>query len=183
VLDDDVNNNEQNDSTNYLHLTVTIKDDKLLKEQFLHGFTMEDNSRLKADFDFAKKETDLSFYSSFMAINNVRFKNNRLTIKNNNDKLSLQFKVAHLILKDSTSDDKERVGMDSLTINASALQNMLDFGVTWKNTDTTHLDKGNIKGYLFQQDSLTELTFDRAKVYIADTLWSLDQNNKIVLSG
>ncbi len=182
VIDDHVENNTPGDSVNYLHLTASIKDDKLLKEQFLHGLTMEENSRLKADIDFAKKETNLSFNASFMAINNVRLKNNTLTIKNNNDKLSLKLKVAHLILKDSTSDDKERVGMDSLTINASALQNMLDFGIAWKNSDTTHLDKGNIKGYLFQQDSLTELTFDQAKVYIADTLWSLDQNNKIVFN-
>ena len=182
VIDDDVKSNQRSDSINYLHVTALIKDDKLLKEQFLHGFTMENNSRLKADIDFTKKETNLSFNSSFMAINNVRLKNSTLTIKNNNDKLSLQLKVAHLILKDSTNDDKERVGMDSLTINASALQNMLDFGVAWKNTDTTHLDKGNIKGYLFLQDSLTELTFDQAKVYIADTLWSLDQNNKIIFN-
>ncbi len=180
VINDDIN--ESSDSTNYLHLTVNIKNDKLLKEQFLHGFTMENNSHLKADIDFARKKTNLTFKSSFMAINNVRFKNNTLTIKNNSDKLSLQFEVAHLILKDRTGNDKERVGMDSLTIKASALQNMLDFGVVWKNIDTTHLDKGNIKGYFFQQDSLSELTFDQAKVYISDTLWSLDQNNKIVFN-
>ena len=178
VIDDDVEGGS--DSVNYMHISATVKNDELLKEQFLHGFTMENNSRLKADFDFVRNKTDLSFESSFMAMNGVRFKNNNLSIKSIDDKLTMRFDVDHLILKDSTDSDKERVGMDSLVIKVSALQNMLDFGLDWKNNDTSHLDKGSIKGYLYRRDSTSELIFDKVSVYIADTLWSLDRNNKIL---
>ncbi len=178
VIDDNINGH--NDSVNYMHVQATVKNDKLFKEQFLHGFTMEDNSNLKADIDFSKKKVNLLFSSAFMAWQNIRIKNSSLSVKTADNRLKLQLDAGHLVLKDSTRDDKQRVGMDSLVIRASALQNMLDFGMDWHNTDTTHLDNGSIKGYFFQQDSVNELTFDKAKVYIADTLWSLDKNNKIL---
>ncbi len=171
---------KSNDSINYLHLTATIKNDKLLKDRFLKGFTLENNSNLSADVNFVNNKVDLNFTSAFMAYQNIRFKNNNLSVKTSGDKLIMQMDVSHLILKDSTHSDKERVVMDSVVLNASAMDNMLDFGLNWNNTDTTHLDNGSIKGYFYQQDSLSELTFDKAKVYIADTLWSLDQNNKII---
>lgn len=178
VVDDNVETKP--DSINNLHLIATIKDGKLFQDQFLQSFTIEDKSRLKADIDFAGKNANLLFSSPFMAFKGVRLKNNELSVKTIDNKLTMQFNVGHLIIKDTTHNDMERVGLDSLQLSASALQNMLDFGIEWKNTDTTHLDKGSIRGYFYQQDSVSELTFDKSEVYIADTLWSLDQNNKIL---
>ena len=176
-------NSTNSDSVNYIRMDVTLKDDQLFKEQFLHGFTMEDSTHLFADVNFKTNKADIKFSTPFMAINNIRFKNNNLSIKSINDKLALNFNVEHLILKDTTENDNERVGFDSLAINASAIENILDFNLAWKNNDTTHKDMGTVKGYFYKRDKQSELTFDNVKVYIADTLWTIDKNNSIVINS
>lgn len=177
------NNYTNSDSVNYIRMDFILKNDKLFKEQFLHGFTMEDSTHLFADVNFKTNKADIKFSSPFMAIDNVRFKNNNLSIKSIDDKLALNFNAEHVILKDTTDNDNERVGFDSLAINASAIENILDFNLEWKNSDTTHKDMGFVKGYFYKKDKQSQLTFDNVKVYIADTLWTIDKNNSIVFNN
>ncbi len=172
--------NLSSDSTNSLYLTANIKNDKLFEEQFLPGFTIENGSRLSAALNFKNNTVSAKFTSPFMAYKSVRFKNNTVSVKTRQGKLLVNAGFDHVVLKDSTADDPQQIGMDNFTINSSVYQNVIDFGIFWNNNDTTHKDLGKIRGYLYQKDDQTELIFDNVKVYVQDTLWSIDKNNSII---
>jgi len=176
----DENNSAHADTSGFIHLSATIKDDKLFEDQFFHGLTIENGSRFSTTLNFNDNRVSAKFTSPFMAYGNVRFKNNNILVKTRNGKLLLNAQVDHVILKDSTASDPQRIGMDNFTIYSSVFKNMLDFGINWHNNDTIKKDFGQIRGYFYQNDDKRELTFDNVKVYIQDTLWSLDKNNSII---
>ena len=179
-FDDKINKNDT--TPNNFHLEATLKDDKLFKEQFLSGLTLENGTHLVADIDFAKNKSDINFTSDFIAMNDIRFKGNTLTITSNNEKLLLNAEVNHVILKDSTDSDKKVVGIDNFSVNTSTMQNMIDFKLNWLNNDTTKNNKGIIKGYFYKTDAQSELTLDNVNISIEDTLWTIDKENKIVFN-
>ena len=168
------------EDNNYFNLDVTLKDDKLISEQFLSGFTIENGTHLSANVDFNTYKSDVEVTSPFMAFNDIRFKENKLSVQSDKEKMAMSLNVSHIILKDSTAEDKQVVGMDNFAVNASAMKNMVDFKVKWLNDDTTKKDSGNIKGYFYKTDNKSELTFDNAMVYVGDTLWTIDKDNQIL---
>ncbi len=171
---------EEND---FFNLELTLKDDKLIKEQFLSGFTMENGTHLLADVDFNSYKSNIEVRSPFMAYNDIRFKENRLSVQSNKEKLTLNLGINHIILKDSTEDDKQVVSMDNFLVDASAMKNMVDFKIKWLDDDTTKKDSGDLKGYFYKMDNKSELTLDNASVYIGDTLWTLDKNNQVLFDS
>ena len=167
------------DSSDNFKLKATLKDGRLIQEQFLSGFTLENGTHLSSAIDFNTKKVNVLVTSPFMAYDDIRLKDNNFKILSIDNKLVLKADVNHIILKDSTSEDKQIISMDHFEINASAASNMIDFKVKWKNNDSLKKNSADIRGYFYKTDIRSELTLDNVKVNINDTLWTLDKNNRI----
>ncbi len=164
-----------------LNLSVKIKDDKLLSEQFLGNTRIAPNSTLSAHLNFKKDSLSLLFNSQLIKNSEIRFTNNSLNVQSQADKLKANFASDFLILKDSTEADPSKIGMENFNVSTSITKNLVGFLIHWDNvSDTTSKNSGKIQGYFFKKDETASLVFDDVLVYTYDSVWTINKNNKIV---
>ena len=178
-----VDNSVKKDSSlnHNLNLSINLKNDKLISEQFLKGTRIAPDTKLYAYVNFKKDSLSLLLNSHLIKYKSIRLKNNTLKINGYNNKLTANLLSGILILKDSTESDPDKIGLENFNINTSVTKNLIGFLVNWKNiSDTTTKNRGKIQGYFLKNDNRASLIFDDVLVYTYDTVWTIDKNNKII---
>jgi hypothetical protein len=179
IIDDSNDTAINNENIN---LTLNIKNDKMLSEQFMYGFRVANDSKITAKIDYKNDSVDINFYSSLLKFKNIKADNTELNVNTFDNKLNIKFAADYLILKDSTESNPSKTGMENFNFNISAIQNILDFKLNWLNTDDTiHKNSGKVQGYYYKKESLNEITFDDVNIYTFDSLWTINKNNKIII--
>ena len=174
----------QNIQSENIHVSLQVKDDRLLSEQFLEGTRIAPKTVIDGFIDFKTDSSNIVLKSPMIKKNDLRFKNDTLSIRTFDQTLFVDLHTQALILKDSTSSDPSKIGLEQFKLAASIAHGVLGFKINWNNlSDTTTINKGKIQGYYFQKDDNKTISFDDVAIYTNDTLWTIDKNNKIVLDS
>ncbi len=166
-----------NDSIQF-HLL--LKKPEFIGEHFIYGLNISPLTSFNALLDL--KNNSLTAHGDVRKIifNNTESLDNKLDIRTKNHRLQMSYNIQHLILKDSTATDKSVFGLDSLQFNLGARNDSLDFGFFWHNTDSTWVNKGLLEGFYIDNRKMRQFNISRSEVYINDTLWQVNPQNKIV---
>ena len=163
------------------NISANLKDNRLLSDQFLNGVRISPESKLKAYVSFKNDSVNFTFNSNLIKSNDIRFKDNLLSVNTRDNKLLIDLNTKDIILKDSTEDDPTKMGVENFNLQTSIADNLIGFIANWTNTfDTLSENSGKIQGYLYKQDDILTLSFDDVLVYTNDTLWTINKNNKVV---
>ena len=163
----------------HIHLRLDLYRPKIIGEHFIRGLSISPGSWLTADFNFRQHRITADAYSKKLQYQGIDFKGNRLKIKTDSEKLSMQYQLAHLILKDSTENDKSVFGLDSIKLALGMRNDSLTMGLRWHNSDSSMMNSGDIAGVYVKKHGAEAMKIVRSRVVVNDSLWHLDNRNSI----
>jgi len=164
----------------YINVEATVKKPAMLEDLFYEGITLAPNTSFRGNISLLHDSVYLQAYSPLIEFQGIKVDSNVLVIKNKNNKLFAQFSTPHIILKDSTHEDRTVFGLDAMSMNARVGKDSIIYGVYWNNRDTLLRNTGVIEGYAATYADTTVFNIGKTIVYINDSVWSIDTNNLVV---
>lgn len=164
----------------YANLNIEIKKSNLLEEQFIAGVELFPPFSVESSFDFTDSKMEVGMNHEKLGFRGVTFNENALKLFTENDRVNLDFTSNYVIVKDTTEDDKTMLGIDDFHISGNAGFDLFNYGLYWKNSDTTVKNSGEIEGYVQTDEESTRMKLSNAYVYLNDTLWTIDKDNLVV---
>lgn len=153
---------------------------ELIGEQFIRGLSISPDAFFEASVNFRNPSVFARAYASNISYQGIDMKDNRFLAQSQNKTLDVNYHIQHLILKDSTQNDKSVFGMDSLAMKVRMESDTLNFGMNWDNLKNQWKNQGLVAGYYVQGDSMDLLRIQQSKVYVNDTLWHMDSRNRMI---
>ncbi len=166
-----------------IRINLLLKKPEFIGEHFVYGLNISPNTSLTALFDLKNNTLTANAYAKKLIFNKTRALDSKLTVRTKDNRLFMDFGIRHLILKDSTANDKTVFGLDSLQLELGARNDSLDFGLFWHNADSVWVNKGLVKGLFINNRSVQQFNISQSHVYINDTLWQVNPENKIIHSN
>ncbi|MBN2614650.1 MAG: translocation/assembly module TamB domain-containing protein [Bacteroidales bacterium] len=166
--------------SNNLLFKLRLLKPELIGEQFVPGLSISRDAFFEASMNFRHPSVFARAYASDISYQGIDMKDNRFQVRSQNKALNVEYRIRHLILKDSTHTDKSVFGMDSLAMNMRMDSDTLNFGMNWKNLKSQWRNTGRVDGYYVQGDSTDLLRISKSKVYVNDTLWHMDPRNRMI---
>jgi len=166
-------------SGEYADLNFDLKQDDLLEEQFLPGFSVTGVLPVKARFDFDQNRLEATSDIEEITYQGIEFRKNKVLINTDQGRLSMKYNNVSTILHDSTSKDKQVFGIDNFSADMDAGNDSLNYGISWKNNDTLMKNSADIKGSYVLRDDLSVFRIRKMDMVINDTVWGIDPKNRI----
>jgi len=166
-----------------LQVNLLLKKPEFIGEHFVYGLNISPNTSFTALLNLKTHTLTASGKAKKIIFNNTEALDNRLEISTKNHRLQMSYGIRHLILKDSTATDKTVFGLDSLRLKLGARNDSLNYRLFWHNTDSVWINKGLVEGFYIDNRNVQQFNVSRSKVYINDTLWQVDPQNKIIHSN
>ncbi len=163
-----------------IRFTLLLKKPEFIGEHFIYGLNISPGTRLSASLGLKNNTLFLDGFARKLVYEGIEARDNQLSIKTKDHFLQVNYDIAHLILRDSTSTDKTVFGLDSLRMKTAMGKDSLRFGIFWHNNDTTWRNKGILEGYYAQQKENKKFHISRSDIYVNDTLWKIDPQNEII---
>jgi len=160
-------------------LNFEIKDGKLIHDQLVKGLEFDKGSKGEIHLDFEKNTVDMNITSDKIDYYGIGLFGNTISAHTSDSSINVNYSLKSIILKDSTTKDKTVLGLDDFNYKADIANGIMDFNISWLNTDSSSLDKGLITGSL-SHDSLAEtLNIDDLDIFINGTKWIMDTLGQI----
>ena len=171
------------DKKDSIRVYLLLKQPEFIGEHFVYGLNISPNTSLSALFNPGNHTLSANGNATKIIYNNTEALNNKLIIETTGNRLQMGYSIKHLILKDSTAEDKTVFGLDSLRMKLSVHNDSLDYGFFWHNTDSVWKNQGILGGTYYNNRKVQQFNISKSKVYINDTLWQVDPENKIIHSN
>lgn len=165
-----------------VRFTLLLKKPEFLGEHFIYDLNISPDTRLTAFFNLKNNTLEANGYARKFIYHGIKSIDNNLRIMTVNHKLKIAYDIRHLILRDSTATDKTVFGLDNLRLKLGLRNDSLAYGIFWNNPDTVWVNKGLLKGYYIDDRTKQQFNISRSKVYVNDTLWHINPQNKIIHS-
>jgi hypothetical protein len=166
-----------------IQISFLLKKPEFIGEHFVYGLNISPNTSFTALLNLKNHTLSANGNAKKIIFNNMEALDNRLEISTKNRHLQMDYGIRHLILKDSTATDKTVFGLDSLRLRLGARNDSLDYRLFWHNADSVWINKGLVEGFYIDNRKVQQFNVSRSKVYINDTLWQVDPENKIIHSN
>ena len=164
----------------YAIADIHLKKDNLIADQFVPGLHISDAEPFRMDFNFDENSVSSEINIRNIDFKGIEFRNNTFNINTANGRFILQYANQTTVLHDSTADNKQVFGMDSLSVKLDAGADSLDFGLFWNN-DTLPKNSCDLKGYYALKNEKSVFRISNMELIINDTIWRIDQDNRIVI--
>lgn len=169
----------KNKQTRDINLRLELYRPEIIGEHFVRGLSISPNTWFSGHFNFLQDSLKADAYSKKLQYHGIDFKENHLHLRTDLAKLSLKYQFLHLILKDSTPEDKSVFGLDSVQLAMGMRNDSLDVGLRWNNQDSTLQNSGDLRGFYVKNKRSEKMRITRSDVIINDSLWQLDPRNSI----
>ncbi len=166
-----------------VQVSLLLKKPEFIGEHFVYGLNISPNTSFSALFDLKNRTLTADGNAKKIIFNKTEALGSRLKIRTKGNKLHMSYRIRHLILKDSTANDKTVFGLDSLQLKLGVRNDSLTYSLYWHNPDSIWVNKGIIKGFYIDNRKLQQFNISKSQVYINDTLWQVNPENKIVHSN
>ncbi len=170
-------------SNDTVQIKLLLKKPEFIGEHFIYGLNISPNTSLTALFDLKNKTLTADGNSRKLIYKGAKALDNILQIRTKNNQLQMSFGIQRFILRDSTATDKTVFGLDSLRLKVKVRNDSLAYGLYWHNPDSLWINKGILEGFYINNRNIQQFNISRSQVYINDTLWQINPENKIVHSN
>ena len=167
-------------SNDTVQIKLLLKKPEFIGEHFIYGLNISPNTTFTALFNLKNNTFTADGNSRRLIYKGVKALDNTLKIRTKNNQIQMSFGIRHLILRDSTATDKTVFGLDSLRLKVKVRNDSLAYGLYWHNPDSLWINKGILEGFYINNRSLQQFNISKSQVYINDTLWQVNPENKIV---
>lgn len=167
----------------YVDIDVNIRKPKIFSEQFLSGVSISPNTRLHSKLGFSNNDIQVNFLSDKIQYSSFLLDSSSVELNNLNDSLMLEFAIANVILKDSTSEDTLVFGLDDFSLSSKIYNDSIIYGINWDNRNQKLRNSGLLEGYIAKSMDSTIFSIGKASVFINNMKWRIDTNNFVVFSN
>ena len=164
-----------------INFKILLKDPSIIGEQFVNGLEISNGTSLKAEIDFKNASVSFDGNSDLVKYEGIDFRKPALNSHKEKNGLKINLSADNIILKDSTGSDKTVFGLDQFVITTALFQDSIRYSVNWNNADTVRKNWGDIKGKYLVSDNNSLFKIDYTKVFINDTLWTVDSGNQFII--
>lgn len=156
---------------------IQVKNTKVLMLAFMPELQIATPSHLKGKYDEIKNDFVLN--ASFPSVTIHEYKFNKCNINASSDgesRFSAGLDCQRLALSDS-------IWIENISISSSAALDTMNFKLNWHN-NTVQNYLGNIPGYIsFTEKPKIKIKFLPTELIIADSSWTIDGSNEIVMDS
>ena len=161
-------------------ISLELLKPSIVSDQFLHGLQISPNTGFNAKFNFENNTIQANGFAKLLKYNGVDFMDDTFNVQTVMGALQLSNHIRHLILKDSTKNDKSVFGMDSLVTKLKLRNDSLGFGLFWNNKGSQVKNTGDIEGLYVKNKNIQRLSISKSDVYINDAHWKIQPENAMV---
>jgi len=166
-----------------VQINLLLKKPEFIGEHFVYGLNISPNTSFSALFDLKNRTLTADGNAKKIIFNKTEALDSRLKIRTKDNQLQMSYGIRHLILKDSTANDKTVFGLDSLKLKLGVRNDSLTYNIFWHNPDSVWINKGILEGLYINNRNIQQFNISKSQVYINDTLWQVNPENKIVHSN
>ncbi len=164
-----------------LDFNLLLKDPSIIGEQFVTGLKVSEGATLKGKINIKNGDVSINGNSELIKFEGVDFRNLTINSGKENNGLKIYLSADDIVLKDSTENDKTVFGLDDFKIETAIFQDSTHYSIYWNNADTVKKNWGDIKGDYLVNNENSVFKIGYAKVFINDTLWTVDPKNRFVV--
>lgn len=167
---------ENYNSSNKFRLMFKVFNYDIIHELFTPNFNLSKNSRFSGRFDDYTQSYLFQFYTDSMEINKRKIEGLKIYSKNKTENLQLNAKCKFIQLFDT-------VGLNNIKLQAKIDSNIIDYKIGYKNINEFD-NYGDLDGSIDLNDpNKFKTNFAKAKFVYRDTVWNINPNNSIEVSG
>jgi hypothetical protein len=158
-------------------LHIEIKDGTIINKQLIKGLDISYGSVLNGYSDFENDILSLNATSDEIKLFGMGLNNNTISASANSKDLNFEYYVNTLVFKDSTEADKTVLGLDSVSLIANVSDNILNYGIKWRNNDTVLVNYADIHGIIMHDSIFEFLKVDKSDLVVNNVDWAIDTSN------
>lgn len=164
-----------------LNFSFEIKETADLTEIFVPGLILEEETIINGSFNSSTPKLEITALFPEVYYMGIRGDTMKFQANANMDKISLDLKSNRLVIKESDKEDTLRLGLDKFGFGMDLDNDSLFFRLGWNDLSPQNHNKANIKGYYTNIDSIGNIFhISNADVVINDSVWRIDERNRIV---
>lgn len=155
---------------------VQLKSTDVVTRAFIPGVEIATPASMSGKYN--EETNDFSFSGDFpsVSIEKNKFQNCSIVASSEGNQLSLQTNCQRLALSDS-------VWIENISIASSVVNDTMNFKLNWHN-NTVQQYSGNIPGYIaFNEKPKIKIKFLPSVITIADSSWTIDAGNEVVIDS
>ena len=155
--------------------TIRLKNTSLLSDLFIPELKIDEGAKITGGY--SSKINYLFCFGEFPKIDyrDINFINGFAEFDTRNEDVRLIAGAEKLFLNDTISTD-------SLQMTFYGKNNRINYAVKWKSDFSKTKNSGVLEGkFKFLSNEKYQLNFDQARIYVDDTLWTMDPANTIMI--
>ncbi len=160
-------------------LHIEIKDGAIINRQLIMGLDISKGSVLDLFGDFENDMLSLNAVSDEIKLFGIALNDNKISASAKSTGLNFNYFASTLIFKDSTEADKTVLGLDSVSFSADVSGNKLNYGIKWRNLDSTLVNYANIRGVIKHDSAFEFLKINKSDLVVNNINWAIDTSNFI----
>lgn len=151
-----------------------IANTETLTQLFIPSLIVEDSVFLKGNWNTNENILDFDAFLNRLTWNDIIYDQSSIKLRGEKGLLSSHILIKELILKEKSTEDSLRFGIDSLNFSSILFNDSLDFVIHWSNYNRSTKNSGHVDGLIdFSKEQTLSLAFDPSEMVINDSLWNI----------
>ncbi|MDT8394061.1 MAG: translocation/assembly module TamB domain-containing protein [Bacteroidales bacterium] len=162
---------------------ITLGDTRPITDIFVPGLVIEENSTIIGSFDSKRKDTQIDANFPSVSYAGIQTERVNLNLLSNRERIRLGLSANRILLKEKDVEDTLQLGLENFALKTTLNSDSLNFQFAWDDKDVIRHNKADVRGYFTYLDSIrSELRITHADVLINDSVWTVAENNQIILA-
>ena len=164
-------------------VSMNLKNPQPLTDLFAPSIEVAKNTTLKGTFTTKSNSLNLTLRSKYVNVNNLKIENIECRNISTPRRSLTRLNVDHVIFRDSTETNKNRLDFDAVTLMASLQNDSIIANVTWSDDEQVIHNKADLRASLIPTAEGGRLNFNKAEILLNDALWTGTPDNLVVIDG
>lgn len=155
---------------------VNIKKPDVVTRAFFPSISVSPKTTIMGKYHSEKNDFSFNMTSSELKVNGNKFTDCNISAAPEENQFVFDVNIQRISFSDS-------VWIDNLNLKSSIANDTVNFRIQWNN-NTSHTYQGNVPGFIsFSEKPKIKCKLLPAKIIIADTVWSLNEENEIMIDS
>ena len=164
-------------------VSLNLKDPKPLTNLFAPSLDVAKNTTLKGTFTTKSNSLNLTLRSKYVNVNNIKIENIECKSLSSPRRSLTRLNVDHIILRDSTVTNPNRLDLDAATVMVSLENDSILANITWSDDEQVIHNEADIRASFIPTAEGGRFNFSKAAILLNDVLWTGTPDNLIVLDN
>ena len=164
-------------------VSLNLKDPQPITDLLIPSISIANNTSLKGTFTTKSNSLSFTLRSKYVNINKIKIDNIECKSISSPRRALARLNIDHVILRDSTNVDSNRMDLDMVTLTTSLQNDSIKANITWSDDEAIIHNKADIRTTFLPSETGGTFIVNMAEILLNDSLWIGNPDNQVLIDN